>query len=61
MKTHQRTVVEVSSKINEIADSSWIIVLDNGSVVGQGRHEDLLRDCEAYARIAKSQEMGGVE
>jgi len=61
VKTHQRTVVEVSSKINEIADSSWIIVLDNGSVVGQGRHEDLLRDCEAYARIAKSQEMGGVE
>ena len=61
VKTHQRTVVEVSSKINEIADSSWIIVLDNGSVVGQGKHEDLLRDCEAYARIAKSQEMGGVE
>ncbi len=61
VKTHQRTVVEVSSKISEIADSSWIIVLDNGSVVGQGRHEDLLRDCEAYARIAKSQEMGGVE
>ncbi|MBO4928724.1 MAG: ABC transporter ATP-binding protein [Clostridiales bacterium] len=60
-KKHQRTVVEISSKINEIADSDWIIVLDNGSVVGQGKHEALLNECEAYSRIAASQEMGGVE
>ena len=60
-KTHQRTVVEISSKINEIADSDWIIVLDNGSVVGQGKHDALLKECEAYSRIAASQEMGGVE
>gem|GEM_PF-2948949 len=60
-KTHNRTVVEISSKINEIADSDWIIVLDNGAVVGQGKHDALLKECEAYARIAASQEMGGVE
>ena len=60
-KEHHRTVVEISSKINEIADSDWIIVLDNGAVVGQGKHEALLNECEAYARIAASQEMGGVE
>lgn len=60
-KIHHRTVVEISSKINEIADSDWIIVLDNGSVVGQGKHDALLKECEAYARIAASQEMGGVE
>ena len=60
-KKHQRTVVEISSKINEIADSDWIIVLDNGAVVGQGKHEALLNECEAYSRIAASQEMGGVE
>jgi len=61
VKTHQRTVVEISSKISEIADSDWIIVLDNGSVVGQGKHNALLQECEAYSRIARSQEMGGVE
>ena len=60
-KEHHRTVVEISSKINEIADSDWIIVLDNGAVVGQGKHAALLNECEAYARIAASQEMGGVE
>lgn len=60
-KKHQRTIVEISSKINEIADSDWIIVLDNGAVVGQGKHDALLNECEAYARIAQSQEMGGVE
>lgn len=61
VKKHDRTVVEISSKISEIADSDWIIVLDNGSVVGQGKHGALLNECEAYARIAQSQEMGGVE
>ncbi len=61
VKEHHRTVVEISSKISEILDSDWIIVLDNGSVVGQGKHESLLTECEAYSRIARSQEMGGVE
>ena len=61
VKKHDRTVVEISSKISEIADSDWIIVLDNGSVVGQGKHSALLNECEAYSRIARSQEMGGVE
>ena len=42
-------------------DADKIIVLDNGAVVGQGKHETLLNECEAYARIAASQEMGGVE
>ena len=61
VNTHHRTIVEISSKISEIADSDWIIVLDNGSVVGQGKHDALLHECEAYSRIAASQEMGGVE
>ena len=41
--------------------SRRFIVLDNGAVVGQGKHDALLKECEAYARIAASQEMGGVE
>ncbi len=56
-----RTMLEISSKISEIMDSDWIIVLDNGMVVGQGKHDDLLKECDAYAKIARSQEMGGVE
>lgn len=60
-KKTSRTMLEISSKIVEIMDSDWIIVLDNGTVVGQGKHDDLLKECDAYARIARSQEMGGVE
>ena len=32
-----------------------IIVLDEGRVVGQGTHEELLRSCPAYLEIAQSQ------
>ena len=32
-----------------------IIVLDEGKLVGQGTHAELLRDCEVYREIALSQ------
>ena len=32
-----------------------IIVLDDGKIVGMGTHEELLKDCETYLEIAKSQ------
>ena len=32
-----------------------IIVLDDGKVVGQGTHEELLDTCEVYRQIAESQ------
>ena len=32
-----------------------IIVLDEGSIVGEGTHEDLLRTCDQYREIAYSQ------
>jgi len=32
-----------------------ILVLDDGRVVGQGTHEELLRVCESYREIAMSQ------
>jgi ATP-binding cassette, subfamily B, multidrug efflux pump len=32
-----------------------ILVLDDGKVVGQGTHQELLRDCPTYREIATSQ------
>ena len=32
-----------------------IIVLDNGKIVGQGTHKELLKNCEVYNQIALSQ------
>ncbi len=36
-------------------DADRIIVLDDGAVVGQGTHRELLRTCEVYREIVSSQ------
>lgn len=49
------TMVIVAQRISSIKDADRIIVLDNGCIVGMGRHEELLRDCDVYQEIAYSQ------
>jgi ATP-binding cassette subfamily B multidrug efflux pump len=48
-------VVIVSQRVSTIADADQIIVLDNGSVVGLGRHHELLETCPTYVEIVQSQ------
>ena len=50
-----RTVVIVAQRISTIMNADTIIVLDEGRVVGQGTHEQLLEGCETYREIALSQ------
>ena len=38
-----------------IKNADRIIVLDDGKVVGDGKHRDLLKTCKTYLDIAKSQ------
>lgn len=45
----------VAQRVSTIKDADQIIVLDRGKIVGRGRHYQLLRDCEIYREIAKSQ------
>ena len=45
----------VAQRINTIKDADQIIVLDKGKIVGKGTHYKLLRDCEVYTEIVKSQ------
>ncbi len=47
--------VVVAQRIATIMHADQIIVLDDGAVVGQGTHEELLRSCPAYLEIAESQ------
>ena len=47
--------VVVAQRIATIMHADQIVVLDDGAVVGQGTHEDLLRSCPAYLEIAESQ------
>ena len=45
----------VAQRIGTIKDADLILVLDNGEVVGIGKHEKLLKECEVYREIALSQ------
>jgi len=54
-RTAEATVVIVSQRVSTITDADQIIVLDNGSVVGLGRHHELLETCPTYVEIVQSQ------
>lgn len=50
-----KTVLMVAQRISTIRDADKILVLDNGAIVGQGKHEELAKDCYVYQEILKSQ------
>ncbi len=54
-QTRQATIIIVAQRIGTIRHAENIIVLDQGRIVGQGRHEDLLKTCPVYMEIAASQ------
>ncbi len=45
----------VATRIGTILKADKIIVLEEGRMVGFGKHEELLEDCEVYRQIALSQ------
>jgi ATP-binding cassette subfamily B protein len=49
------TRVIVAQRIGTIRDADQIIVLDEGRIVGKGKHEELMNTCEVYRQIALSQ------
>ena len=49
------TVIIVAQRINTILDADQIVVLNEGRIVGLGRHVELLDSCEVYREIARSQ------
>ena len=49
------TKLIIAQRIGTILDADKILVLDSGKVVGEGRHEELLKNCEIYREIALSQ------
>ncbi len=54
-KTGDATVIIVAQRISTILNADRIIVLDDGKIAGMGTHRELLRECEAYREIARSQ------
>ncbi|XMB72708.1 ABC transporter ATP-binding protein [Mycoplasmatota bacterium WC30] len=49
------TVFIVAQRIGTIMDADKILVLQEGKIVGLGKHKELLKDCEVYREIALSQ------
>ena len=54
--TLDAAVVIVAQRVSTIIDADQIIVLDDGEIVGIGRHDDLLVTCPTYAEIMDSQQ-----
>lgn len=55
IKEKQAMVLIVAQRISTIKNADKIIVLDEGKIVGSGKHEELLKNCEVYKEIAYSQ------
>lgn len=53
--TEESTVLIVAQRINTIMNADQIIVLNDGKIVGKGKHEELLETCKIYKEIAISQ------
>ena len=54
-KVKDSAVIIVAQRISTILHAEQILVLDEGKIVGKGTHEELLKNCEVYKQIAKSQ------
>jgi ATP-binding cassette subfamily B protein len=53
--TRDKTVVIVAQRVSTIADADQIIVLEDGLIVGVGRHAELLETCPTFVEIVESQ------
>jgi ATP-binding cassette subfamily B multidrug efflux pump len=53
--TRHTAVIVVAQRVSTIIDADHIVVLDDGRVVGSGRHDELLETCPTYLEIVESQ------
>ena len=54
------TRVIIASRISSIAHCTQILVMDEGRIIGQGTHDELMKTCPVYADIARTQMGGGL-
>ncbi len=54
------TVIVVAQRVATVLDADEIIVLEQGRIVGRGRHAELLESCPTYAEIVSSQQRAEV-
>ena len=49
------TCLLIAQRITSVMDADKIVVLDNGTIAGLGKHEELLKSCTVYQEIYQSQ------
>jgi len=54
-ETGNSTILLVAQRVGTIMDAEQIVVLDNGRIAGLGTHSELMKSCEVYQQIARSQ------
>ena len=52
------TVITVAQRVSSVKNCDLILVIENGVIIGKGKHEDLMQNCAEYKEISDSQ-MGG--
>jgi len=52
------TVITVAQRVSSVKNCDLILVVDEGAIIGCGKHEDLMETCSEYREISESQ-MGG--
>ena len=54
---HETTIIIIAQRISSTQSADKIIVLDNGEIIGNGTHDELIRSNEVYQEIYYSQEL----
>lgn len=52
--TKGKTLIVIAHRLSTIADADHIVVVEHGRIAGQGRQEELLRDCPLYRQMWQS-------
>jgi ABC-type multidrug transport system fused ATPase/permease subunit len=52
---HERTTFVIAHRFSTITRADSIVVMERGKIVGQGKHEELLRTCETYQKLYERQ------
>jgi ATP-binding cassette subfamily B protein len=53
--TDHLTCFIIAQRITSVMDADKIVVLDNGQIIGTGKHEELMKSCQVYQEIFQSQ------
>ena len=52
------TKLIIAQRVTSVMDADMILVLDDGRIVGQGTHAQLMESCDIYREVYESQQEG---